>query len=171
VILLRKEKSKHGKLIESNQLENRMKFPKVTGSNLLRKKITLPEDLQGETNILVVAFLQRHQALVDSWIPTLGQLEQSFPDVHFYEIPVIQKMNFLSQTFINEGMRAGIPNHNTRAKTITLYIDLEMFLEALGIPDEKTIWLLVLDRQGNVIWRAEGAFTAEKGDALLKAIQ
>jgi len=80
-------------------------------------------------------------------------------------------MNFLSQTFINEGMRAGIPNHNTRAKTITLYIDLEMFLEALGIPDEKTIWLLVLDRQGNVIWRAEGAFTAEKGDALLKAIQ
>jgi len=148
-----------------------MKFPEITGSNLLRQKITLPGDLQGETNILVVAFLQRHQALVDSWIPTLSQLEQSFLGVQFYEIPVIRKMNFLSQTFINEGMRAGIPGHDTRAKTITLYIDKEIFREALGIPDEKTIQLLVLDRQRVVIWRTEGAFTAEKADALLKAIQ
>jgi hypothetical protein len=148
-----------------------MKFPKITGSNLLRQKLTLPDDLQGEINILLVAFLQQHQALVDSWIPIVGQLEKSFPAVRFYEIPVIQKMNFLSQTFINEGMRAGIPNHNTRAKTITLYTDKEIFCDALGIPDEKTIWVLLLDRQANVFWRAEGAFTAEKGDALLKAIQ
>jgi len=148
-----------------------MRFPQVTGSNLLRRKVTLPNDLQGELNILFIAFYQWHQALVDSWVPMARQLEQSHPGVQFYEIPVIHKMNFLSQTFINEGMRAGIPNQTTRQKTITLYIDKNALRRALEIPNEDTIWVLVLDRQGNVLWRTEGAYSQEKGEVLLNTIQ
>ena len=80
-------------------------------------------------------------------------------------------MNFVSQTFIHEGMRAGISNPTTRQKTITLYIDKEEFQQALDIPHEDTIWVLVLDRQGNVLWRTEGAYSQEKGEALLNTIQ
>jgi hypothetical protein len=148
-----------------------MRFPQVTGSNLLRRKVTLPDDLQGEHNILFIAFQQWHQALVDSWVPMARQLEQSHPGVRFYEIPVIQRMNVLSQTFINEGMRAGIPNQTTREKTITLYIDKKTLRSALEIPGEDTIWALVLDRQGNILWRTSGPFSQEKGDALIQAVQ
>ncbi len=143
-----------------------MRFPEVSGSNLLRRKVNLPDDLQGSLNILVVAFQQRHQALIDAWVPRVRQLEQSFPGVQFYEIPVIQKLNFFSQTFINEGMRAGIPNHTTREKTITLYLDKLEFRRILEIPHEETIWVLVVDGQGNVLWRTEGAYSVEKGDRL-----
>jgi len=143
-----------------------MRFPEVSGSNLLRRKVNLPDDLQGSLNILVVAFQQRHQALIDAWVPRVRQLEQSFPGVQFYEIPVIQKLNFFSQTFINEGMRAGIPNHTTREKTITLYLDKLEFRRILEIPHEETIWVLVVDGEGNVLWRTEGAYSVEKGDRL-----
>lgn len=148
-----------------------MRFPAVTGSNLLRRKVALPDNLQGELNIVFIAFYQWHQALVDAWVPKARQLEKKFAGVWFYEIPVIYKMNFLSQTFINEGMRAGIPNPITREKTITLYLDKEAFRRALDIPHEETIWVLLLDRQGNVLWRTEGAYSHEKGDALFEAIQ
>jgi hypothetical protein len=148
-----------------------MKFPQVTGSNLLRRKVSLPNDLQGELNILFIAFQQWHQGLVDSWVPLASQLEQTFPGVQFYETPVIQKMNFLAKTFINEGMRAGIPNQTSREKTITLYIDKKALRGALEIPNEDTIWVMLLDRDGNVLWRTEGAHTQEKGEALLKTIQ
>jgi hypothetical protein len=148
-----------------------MRLPEVTGSNLLRRKVTLPDDLQGELNILFMAFYQWHQALVDSWVPKARQLEQYHPGVRFYEIPVIRKMNFLSQTFINEGMRAGIPNHTTREKTITLYLDKKALRRALEIPNEETIRVLLLDREGNVLWQTEGAYSQEKGDALSKAVQ
>ena len=97
-------------------LEELMRFPEITGSNLLRRKVTLPDDLQGELKILFIAFQQWHQAMVNSWIPSARQFEQSIPEMKFYEIPVIYKMNFLSQTFINEGMRAGIPNQTTRKR-------------------------------------------------------
>ena len=148
-----------------------MRFPEVTGTNLLRRKINLPDDLQGSLNILFVAFQQRHQALIDAWVPRVHQLEQSFPGVQFYEIPVIQKLNFISQTFINEGMRAGIPNHTTREKTITLYLDKVEFRRILEIPHEQTIWVLVLDGEGNVLWRTEGAYSVEKGDRLEMFVQ
>jgi len=148
-----------------------MKFPEVTGSNLLRRKVTLPQDLQGEINILFIAFYQQHQALVDSWIAKARQIEQLFPQVKFYEIPVIYKMNFISQTFLNEGMRAGIANPTSREKTITLYLDKLTFRRAVGIPNEDTITILVLDQQGNILWRNAGAYSEEKGAALFKIIQ
>lgn len=148
-----------------------MRFPQVKGSNLLRHKITLPYDLQGEFNILFIPFQQWHQRLVDEWVPMARQIEASFPGVRFYEIPVIHEMNILSQTFINEGMRAGIPNPTTREKTITLYLDKVAFRRALEIPNEETIYVVVLDRQGNIVWRTEGAYSPEKGAALLDAIQ
>jgi hypothetical protein len=79
-------------------------------------------------------------------------------------------MNILYQTFINEGMRAGIPNQATRQKTITLYLDKKEFLRALNIPDDQTIWVLVIDRAGNVLWHSQDVFTPEKGEALRNAI-
>jgi hypothetical protein len=147
-----------------------MRFPEVSGSNLLRQKITLPRDLQGELNILLLAFYQWHQNLIDTWIPAASQLEGSYSGVRFYEIPIIQKMNVLYQTFINEGMRAGIPNQATRQKTITLYLNKKEFLRALNIPDDQTIWVLVIDQAGNVLWRSQDVFTPEKGEALRNAI-
>lgn len=148
-----------------------MKFPQVTGSNLLRQKVSLPQELPGELFILLVAFQQRHQALVDSWIPWVANIEGSFPGVQFYELPVIQNLNFLAQTFINEGMRAGIPNRSSRQKTITLYLDKIAFRNALDIPNEETIWVFLVDRSGNVLWRMAGAYTPEKGEALGSAVQ
>jgi len=148
-----------------------MRFISVTGTNLLRRKVTLPDDLQGEINILFLAFSQWHQALVDGWVPFAQQLEGTIPGLKFYEIPVIYRMNRLSQTLLNEGMRAGIPQTTTRQKTITLYLDKPAFRQALDIPDEETIRVLLLDRQGNITWRTDGAYSAAKGAALLEAVQ
>ena len=148
-----------------------MIFPQASGTNLLREKLTLPDDLQGEINILLIAFQQWQQASVDSWVPRLRTIEQAYPIVQFYELPVIYKMNFLSQTFLNEGMRAGIPNPATRAKTITLYLDKSKFRRALAIPNEDAIVIMVIDRSGNIIWRSAGTYSEEKGAELLQAIR
>jgi len=147
-----------------------MKFPTVTGANLLRRKVTLPDDLGGELNLLFIAFQQWQQAWVDTWVPAGRSLEAAFPSLRFYELPVIQSMNRLSQTFINEGMRAGIPNPGTREKTITLYLDKTAFRQALELPHENTIWILLVDREGHILWREEGAYSADKGSALLQAV-
>ena len=91
--------------------------------------------------------------------------------MRYYELPTIQRLNALARTFINEGMRAGIPDPVARERTITLYLDKNAFRQALQLPDEDDIYVLLLDRQGQVLWRTEGAFTPEKGDSLAAAVQ
>jgi hypothetical protein len=148
-----------------------MQFPTVSGSNLQRTKLTLPQDFQGERNLVLIAFQQWQQTQVDTWIPLARQLEETYPAMRYYELPTIQQLNAIARTFINEGMRAGIPDLVARERTITLYVDKKAFREALQLPGEDDIYVLLLDRQGWVLWRGEGAFTPEKGESLIAAIR
>jgi hypothetical protein len=148
-----------------------MQFPTVSGSNLKRRKLTLPQDLQGEQNLVLIAFQQWQQAQIDTWIPFARQLEEAYPAVRYYELPTIQRLNTLARTFINEGMRAGIPDVVARERTITLYLDKKAFREALQLPDEDNIYALLLDRQGRILWRAEGSFTPEQGESLVAVLR
>ena len=77
-----------------------------------------------------------------------------FDGLVYYELPTIQSRNSLYKMFINEGMRAGIPNPKTRERTITLYLDKTDFRSALGMLDEEHIYILIVDRQGNEFFRA-----------------
>ena len=63
------------------------------------------------------------------------------------------------------------PNPVARERTITLYLDKDEFRQALQLPHEDDIYVLLLDRQGQVLWRAEGAFTPEKGESLAAQFQ
>jgi hypothetical protein len=148
-----------------------MIFPTATGSNLQRKKLTLPADFGGKLNIALIAFEQWQQNTINTWLPFVEQLGQRYDSVRYYELPVIQQMNFIARTFINEGMRAGIPDAKVRDQTITLYLDKPAFRQALALPHERDIYVLIVDWQGKVIWRTEGAFTPEKGEALTRAIE
>ena len=148
-----------------------IQFPTVTGSNLQRRKLTFPADLTSELTITLIAFQQWQQRLIDTWLPEAERLEQQYPGLSYYELPVIRKMNILSRTFINEGMRAGIPNTKARERTVTFYTDKRNFKESLGIIGESTIHVLLVDKQGHVLWRIEGEFSPEKGSALELAIQ
>ena len=149
-----------------------MTFPTVSGSNLQRQKITLPQDLEGEYNLLFIPFQQWQQSEVNSWIALAEQLEEQYPNLVYYELPTIRTLNSLSKFFINEGMRAGIPNTKSRQRTITLYLDKSSFQSALAMPDEDHIYILIIDRQGNEFFRARGSYTkeaeADLRDALLQ---
>jgi ATP10 protein len=147
-----------------------MTFPTVSGSNLLRQKRILPQDFQGKLNLVFIAFQQWHQMEVDSWIPLAKELEQRYEDLAYYELPTIQSMNSLSKMFINEGMRAGIPNPKTRDRTITLYLNKKDFRAALGMPDEDHIYILLIDRQGMEYFRGRGRYTQESEVALRQAL-
>ncbi len=145
-------------------------FPTVSGFNLARQEFVFPGDLAGELNILFIPFLQRQQAVVNTWIPFAQESEAAFPGVVYYELPTIDEMPALSRLFINEGMRTGIPDQTARERTITLYIDTERFREALDIPSKNDVHVLLVDREGEILWRTTGSFSEDKGQKLMDVI-
>jgi len=147
-----------------------MTFPTVSGSNLLRQKQTLPQDFQGKLNLIFIPFQQWQQMEVDSWSALAGELEEQFEDLVYYELPTIQSRNSFSRMFLNEGMRAGIPNPKTRERTITLYLNKADFRAALGMADEDHIYILVVDRQGAEFFRTRGPYNREAEASLRQAL-
>lgn len=147
-----------------------MRFPIVNGTNLRREKLTLPQDFEGRYNLIFVAFQQWQQSEVNSWIPLAERMEEQFPGLVYYELPTIRSLNSLSRFFINEGMRAGIPNTKSRERTITLYLDKDGFREALAMEDEDHIFALLFDQQGEELWRARGPHSQQSEEGLLEIL-
>ncbi len=147
-----------------------MKFPQLSATNLEGEKFCLPDDLDGQYNLVLVAFLREHQFTVDSWIPFLNQLHSDLPNFTVYELPVLKRFGAFNRWMINSGMRAGIPNVEVRKHTITLYLDKAEFRQQLAIPDETSIHILLLDANGEIQWRTTGAYDEEKGNALRKVL-
>jgi hypothetical protein len=146
-------------------------FPMVSGYNLNRQEFEFPRDFGGELNLVIVPFQQYQQTIVNTWIPFAQEVEVSFPGFIYYELPTIYEMSVLSRTFLNEGMRAGIPDETARQRTITLYLNKENFRSALNIPDENDIHLFLVDRDGNILWRTIGEYTTAKADELIEVIK
>lgn len=145
-------------------------FPRVSGYNLLREERQFPGDFQGTYNLVFVPFQQWQQREVNTWIPAAQELERTVPGLFYYEFPTIYDLPGLSRTFINEGMRAGIPDPTARERTITFYLDKEQFKDALKISSEETITVLLVDQEGNILWREKGVFSEGKLQSLLEIL-
>jgi hypothetical protein len=148
-----------------------MHFPQITSANLARESFHLPGDFEGDLNLCLIAFQRWHQPLINSWIPLARQLEETHPAFCYYEFPVIRRLNPLFRSFIDQGMRTGIPEPVARHKTITLYTDKAAFKHALEIDDEEEIHLRLVDREGVVHWHAAGPITGEAAEALEQALR
>jgi hypothetical protein len=142
------------------------KFPPLTSTNLEKQTFHLPQDFAGERNLLFVAFERKQQDDVDTWLAKVKQFQAADPALAYYEIPTIDRLNPLARWFINNGMRGGIPDLGARQRTITLYLDKQPFKDSLRIPSEATISIFVVNKAGDVLWRAEGDFDAAKGESL-----
>jgi len=146
-------------------------FPKISSSNLEGQKFELPQDFKGKLNIVLIAFQREQQDLVDEWLPFLDDLARRNPDIAFYELPTLNISYILVRRVIDGGMQAGIPDKNARERTITLYLNKKIFRKELDIPDEKTIYVLLINKKGKVIWRTQGSFTIEKSIDLENAVK
>jgi hypothetical protein len=72
---------------------------------------------------------------------------------------------------IDGGMRAGIPDRSVRERTITLYTNKPLFEKHLNIKSEDTIYLFLIRKDGEILWRSEGEFDADKGEELTRTLK
>lgn len=131
-------------------------FPEITGDNLEGETFTFPQDFAGDLNLVLIAFSQGQQAQVDTWLAYAETLELESDALSIYEIPVLGSSYRLLRSVIDGGMRSGISDPVARARTITFYGNKPALIEALTLESEKTIHALLVKRDGEVVWQAQG---------------
>ncbi len=145
-------------------------FPTVAGRNIDGESFSLPADFEGDYNIAMLAFTQEQQSTVNTWVDALRTLEANNNAVRIYELPTLPNFNWIQRRQLDFWMSAGIPDPLTRATTITLYTDVNAVLEATSLEDTTVMRLILVDREGNIYWQDEGAYTEAKYNGLLDAL-
>jgi hypothetical protein len=75
----------------------------------------------------------------------------------------------LKRLFINNGMKLGIPDPEQLKRTVTLYMDRQNIFDALKM-DVESIYTMLVQQDGKIIWRSKGMVSAEKIEALQSLI-
>ena len=132
--------------------------------------MTPPAGLPGEWNVVIVAFQRQQQELVNSWVPWLEERTAATPWLRFAELPAIGLQWQPARPVIDGGMAAAIRDRQTRRRTPTVYTDLRRVTTPLGISDQNTIWLFLVDQAGRVRWRGFGSWDRATADSLVAAL-
>jgi hypothetical protein len=145
-------------------------FPTLKGADLNGRSLTLPADFPGPFSLVFVAFKRRQQADVDSWRPFVETTRKKRPSLAVFELPTIARGYRLMQFVIDNGMRSGISDPETRAATVTLYTNVKAFTRALGIRTTRQIAVLVVTPAGEVLGKVSGRYSTELAASINKVL-
>lgn len=150
--------------------ERKATFPTISAYSLDKAKVTLPGDLVGQYNLLLISFQPEQQKQVETWMPVAQALQHTNFNFRWYRLPVSERENAVFRWWENSSMRSEETDPETWHWIVPLYVDKGQFRNALQIQTERNITALLVDRQGHVLWRASGAFNPSDRAALTAAL-
>ena len=133
-----------------------MRFPHIVAHDLEGRRYEVPGDLPVGPRVLVIAFQRWHTSIIEQWLPGLERAVHDHPGTTWWEIPALSRIYAPVRPYIDGGMRAGIPDVDARRQTLTTYTDLRALASALDLPTFETIYVLVVDAAGDVVWMGSG---------------
>ncbi|MEQ8673003.1 MAG: hypothetical protein RLP44_30485 [Aggregatilineales bacterium] len=158
--------------VQSDTAEACVQFPTISGDNLLGQAVTYPADFSGDTVLAVVPFDRDQQVVANTWLPFVQEIAGEYPEFAYYNIPVFPDIESGFRVLARAGLILVIQDEHLREITATVFLDnRDEFLNALAIPDVEDVQILLMERDGTVLWRETGEFTEAKGDALLQAVE
>lgn len=145
------------------------RFPKMEAKSLRKEKITFPDDLNGEVNILTIVFQQQAQLIVDTWAEIILEEYEPLANITYHEIPMISGLYIPIAWQVDNWMRAGIPE-SYHDNTTTFYGNRRPYIKALEMDQMDSCYVFILDQAGNIRFRTEGRRDPAKEKAFRNAI-
>ncbi len=145
------------------------RLPNITAKRLDQQPVTLPHGLPAERSLALVAFRRDQRAEVDSWIQ--GMRLDHDPSIPWFKMPVFNDPgNAGARSEIENRMLARHTTDSARARLVPVFTDRDAFIRAAGLTGTEHAWVLVLNRDGKVLARAEGMYDETKGQALRETL-
>lgn len=143
-------------------------LPALTAKQLDEQRVVMLRGISGERTLALVAFNRSQRAEVDSWVRGL-RLDQD-PTIPWLKMPVLNDPgNDAARRAIEKKLLAGHPQ-GTGSRLVPVFTDREAFIRAAGLSSAQHASVLILDRDGRVLARAEGRYDEDKAQALRETL-
>jgi len=145
------------------------RLPTLFAKRLDQRPVVLPQQLPAERTLALVVYRRDQRAEIDSWIRGLHLDEDA--SIPWFRMPVLNDPGSESErSAIESKLLARHPSESDRSRLVPVFTDREAFVRAAGISGTEHASVLVLNRDGKVLARAEGLFDEAKAQALRETL-
>lgn len=145
-------------------------FPSIQAEALDRTDITVPGQLQGAQNLLLLSWARDQGPQLDSWTAVGQALQHTQPSFSMYRMPVNDPENIVFRWWDDASLRAAETDPQLLHYDIPLYTNKSALMQAIGLtPNEHEVVALLIDRSGHILWKSQGPSTQASRSALLNA--
>jgi hypothetical protein len=142
-------------------------FPTLHAHTLDGHPIHLPAGLPAERTVVILGFSRAQQPSIEAWAKGMQSLGGA--NLPWLQLPVIDNPGAVVRTIVNTGMRHAI-HRDLWPHIAALYTQKAAFDRAVGISSESTVHVLIVDRTGNILARANGDYSSQAATHLLEAL-
>ena len=143
-----------------------MRFPRVSGSTLDGRHISLPECFDGDPTLLVVSFQWQQRSLVDPWCSVADRLAERYDEFDYYELLVV---DWRSRMLVGRTRRADLLSGDQHDRMLVLRVNKRQFRQSLGLLGEETVYALLVD-EDHVVRQAAGFPSSSTVEGLLSLL-
>ena len=145
------------------------RLPTLTAKRLDQQRIVLPHGLSAGRTLALVAFDQSQRAEIDSWVKGLG-LKQD-PGISWFKMPVLNDPGSEdARNAIEIKLLARHTSERARSRLVPVFTNRDAFIRAAGLSGADHASVLILNREGKVLARAEGRYDERKALALRETL-
>jgi hypothetical protein len=145
------------------------RLPPIVAHKADRNTVALPAELPAERTLVLLTFRSEQRSDAEAWIDGL-QLRDS-PALRFVRMPVVHDAGDTRLRSEKEERLFGYYSSNPdRSALMAVFTDRDAFLRQAGIVSKDHVYAMVLNREGEVLARAEGPFDAQRAEALRETL-
>ena len=144
------------------------RLPSLTAKHLEQHRIE-PSPIPGGRTLALVAFDRTHRSEIRSWIDGLRLNQDSA--IAWFKMPVLKDPGSeRARSDIESRLQAGHGGAGPHARVVPIFTNPDDFIRAAGLSGKDHASVLVLNRDGRVLARAEGQFDEAKAQALRETL-
>lgn len=145
------------------------RLPELTVKRLDQQRFAVPTALTAHRTLALVAYSKAQRAEIESWIQGL-RLEQD-PTIAWFKMPVFNDPGDEDvRNAVERKLLAQLADGTDRSRLVPVFTDRQAFIRAAGLSGPEHASVLVLNRDGKVLARAEGRFDESKAQALRETL-
>ncbi len=133
-----------------------VRVPELHGTVLSGERVDLPGALEGKAGVLVVGFSQASRGEVTGWGKRLAGDYRDSTTVRYYELAMLTGVPRLLRGWVLKRVAAEVPER-AKARFVPIYDHEGGWKSAAGYGRADDAYVLVVDSQGIVRWKYEGA--------------
>lgn len=145
------------------------RLPPPTVQRLDQQRVAVPRGMTADRMLALVAYSKAQRAEIDSWVQGLHLDKDS--TIAWFKMPVLDDPgNERGRYLAERKVLAQHAGEAERSRLVPIFTDRQAFIRAAGLSSPEHASVLVVDREGKVLARAEGRFDQDKAHALRETL-